>query len=96
MINITWLDGYAPVQAEGTFFGVPFYFRARGNYWAVTTAKDSESHNVFDGTMKRGGFFIEKKYSDNEFDASWMPHEDALCFITEAYKAFKAERGQHD
>ena len=29
-IDIHWLGGNCPVQAEGTFDGVAFYFRARG------------------------------------------------------------------
>lgn len=29
-VIINWLGGNCPVQAEGTFDGVPFYFRARG------------------------------------------------------------------
>jgi hypothetical protein len=33
-VRIEWLGGNCPVQAEGTFDGYPFYFRARGT--AVT------------------------------------------------------------
>jgi hypothetical protein len=29
-IAVEWLGGNCPVQAEGTFDGTPFYFRARG------------------------------------------------------------------
>lgn len=31
MLEIDWLAGNCPVQAEGTFDGEPFYFRARGS-----------------------------------------------------------------
>lgn len=34
-VVIDWLGGNCPVQAEGTFDGVPFYFRARGTQVTV-------------------------------------------------------------
>lgn len=34
-IDIEWLSGVCPVQAEGTIDGEPFYFRARGARWHI-------------------------------------------------------------
>jgi hypothetical protein len=39
-IDIEWLGGNCPVQAEGTFDGVPFYFRARGTGVTVDVGED--------------------------------------------------------
>lgn len=34
-IEIAWLGGHCPVQAEGSVDRIAFYFRARGSHWEI-------------------------------------------------------------
>lgn len=73
-IQIDSLGGNCPVQAEGTFDGVPFYFRARG--CSVTC-------DVGDDDWCWTGPEYEHPL------AGWISQETALAFIGEAYAAWK-------
>lgn len=39
-LKIEHIGGFCPVQAEGTIDGVPFYFRSRGEHWAIAVGED--------------------------------------------------------
>lgn len=75
-VVIRWLGGNCPVQAEGTFDGAPFYFRARGT--SVTCeAGDVANEWCWDGPVYEWP------------DAGWISEETALAFIATAYEEWK-------
>lgn len=82
-IHYDFLQGFAPVQGEGTFDGVPFYFRARWNHWELFVG----THD-YDETY----LFDEGDYGEGEFDASWMPAEVAQKIIESGYDKWKARQ----
>ena len=71
-LHITWIGGNCPVQGEGTVDGVPFYFRARGEYWSFTIS-----------LTKCGelGFYRRERWGDGPYDAGWMPERVAREII---------------
>lgn len=69
------LGGNCPVQAEGFFDGVPFYFRARGSHWSLTVGVAGETQLT--------EWFEE--YCDDPYGAGWMEEEEARQFIQKCY-----------
>jgi hypothetical protein len=70
--------GQAPVQAEGTFDGTPFYFRARHNRWYIEVGHTVASAWVYGDTYKLG----------EAYAASYMEEKEAEKFIKQAYEAY--------
>lgn len=84
-VTIDSMGGNCPVQIEGGFDDVAFYFRARGDHW--------EFH-VFDGAP--GSYVYSKAdiWSHDESygewpDAGWMPLGEALRFTIKAISMFR-------
>lgn len=75
-IEIDWLGGNCPVQAEGRIDGEPFYFRARGSRWSLSVGGPD--------TITEPDWFYAENYGDGPFDAGWMPDEEAAAFIARA------------
>lgn len=77
--------GQAPVQAEGTVRGHPFYFRARHDGWSFDIGPDPiGGTNVI--------FSRESDYGEPRgFEASWMEHDEALGFLLRCVDEFLAE-----
>lgn len=74
-VMIDHIGGNCPVQAEGAFDGVPFYFRARGTQVTCDVGADG----------------MEWTWHGPEYewpDAGWISEDTALAFIGEAYKAW--------
>ncbi|MGO4353798.1 hypothetical protein AB4Z25_17950 [Rhizobium sp. RAF36] len=77
------LAGYCPVQAEGEFDKVHFYFRARGCYWRFE-AGGNES-----GT-KGARWWVEEYWpGDTGFEAGYMNDEDAITCILKAVEIYR-------
>lgn len=68
-----WLGGHAPVQAEGTIRGVPFYFRARWSHWTFDVGDDPVGEESV-------LFHREATYGEDA-DASWMSHDVARAIV---------------
>lgn len=77
-IKIETLGGNCPVQADGTIDGKPFYFRARGDHWSIGIGNDPISDPEW---------HYEEEYGQWP-DAGWMPHYEALAFISKAVKLY--------
>lgn len=103
-VEFKYLGGVAPVQAEGTVAGHPFYFRARHQRWSFAVSENSEISPVSIRTEKEGqqhGYFRESLLNGEPFAASWMPEEEARRIIHECANQYlerkyfeeRAERG---
>lgn len=93
-IHLDWLGGNCPVQAEGMFDGLFFYFRARGEQWQFHVGRSQ------DLVMVAPVFRVNKPYvrSDGappEWGAAgWMPEDEALDFIIAEVAAFRERRAK--
>lgn len=82
-IDIEWLGGNCPVQAEGTVDGKEFYFRARGQRWSMSIGGED--------VVGAPDWYLEAEYPGGPFAAGWMSEEEALALIHKAIDAWIAE-----
>lgn len=82
-IEIDWLGGNCPVQAEGTVDGEPFYFRARGEHWSMGIGGEPVGYPAWK---------IKENYPGDQFAAGWMAEDEARTFIEKAAAAWAAQR----
>ncbi|HZT61078.1 MAG TPA: hypothetical protein VFA21_20905 [Pyrinomonadaceae bacterium] len=89
----------APVEAEGTIGGHPFYFRARHERWTFSVSEDADVDPVDIDSPEEGaahGFFAAEKYGRSKSSAaSYMPLDEAERIIercAESYLHAKSER----
>ena len=78
------LGGECPVQGEGTYRGKDFYFRARHESWSLRIDLCPEYYPL------RAAFETWGDYGEEEFDASFMPIEDAVAFIRQGCLEYDA------
>jgi hypothetical protein len=89
LLDITWLSGQAPVQAEGAVAGLPFYFRARWDYWTFSVAQTTSGDPVQVLLGAEEGYNLQGAYgAKGECEASWMPHGDAWRIIGECVQEY--------
>ena len=91
-----YLGGQAPVQAEGTVGGRPFYFRSRYEHWTFSISERDEVSPVEIDSAASGaehGFFREGRYGTGPFEASYMPEEEARRIIRACAAEYLRERG---
>lgn len=81
-LEIDTIGGYCPVQAEGTVFGKPFYFRARGQTWSFAWGDDP-----LDDAPQ---YYVVRRYSSEPFAAGWMEEDEARGFIDSAVEHLAA------
>lgn len=72
----------APVQADGTVAGKPFYFRSRHDEWTFAIALDGGDPVVIEAGNP--GFFRGEPYED----ASWMPVDEAKAILRRCAREF--------
>jgi hypothetical protein len=72
-VDIEWMGGLCPVQAEGTFDGVEFYFRARGTSVTVDVGENWTWYGP------------EYEWPD----AGWISEETARSYVNEAYACWR-------
>lgn len=90
-IQIEWLGGNCPVQAEGAINGLPFYFRARGCRWTMEIAASAQTplQYLYDGDGEN--WFHEEKWGEGPYDAGWMPEDTAREMIVKAAALWAAK-----
>lgn len=78
---IDWIGGNCPVQAEGKIDGKLFYFRARGDSWALEIGGSGSDivaewrHEEHYGTWPEAG---------------WMTEDEARAFINKAVDLYRS------
>jgi hypothetical protein len=75
----------APVQFEGELDGLHLYFRARGEHWDCAIAPTLDEAISEENLV----YYKESDYGQHEFDASWMPHKEALELILSCIQEYK-------
>lgn len=73
---IDWIGGNCPVQAEGKVDGEEFYFRARGNRWAMSIGGPQ--------VVSAPAWRYEEPYGEEPFVAGWMSEKEARAFLEKA------------
>ncbi len=87
--------GHAPVQAEGTIEGREFYFRARGDEWTFAVAEVDEADPA-DICCSDQGFFRQGIYGKaKDYDASYMPYDEAERLIRICAQEFLSFLNSH-
>jgi len=86
------INGFGPVQGEGTINNHPFYFRARHNEWSFAISEHQEMDPVdiqFIETGKKYGFYKEMKYCDKRQElASYISLVEAEKIIIDCCKEY--------
>lgn len=72
MVEVDWIGGNCPVQAEGLVLGKPFYFRARGDSWSMGIGGDDPCVNPEWFRQEIWGVWP---------DAGWMLEDEARRLI---------------
>jgi hypothetical protein len=86
-VQIEFIGGNCPVQAECTICGKPFYFRARGSRWTMGIGDDPVSipHRVEIGSDGKPVHVYDEWFVDCTWgkwpDAGWMPEDEAKRLI---------------
>jgi hypothetical protein len=75
----------APVQFEGELDGLHLYFRARGNHWDCAIAPTLDDAVAEENLV----YYKESDYGQDDFEASWMPHEEALAFVLSCIREYR-------
>lgn len=95
-VNIEWLGGNCPVQAEGTVDGRRFYFRARYESWSM------EIHPTATGRYLNWPDDVtswehEEHWGEGAYEAGWMPEYVATEMIHKAANMWSAgtAHGEH-
>lgn len=87
-LSIGDIGGMCPVQAEGTINEKPFYFRARGEDWALSIGGDD--------VIAKPEWYRRRRYGDFP-SAGYITHAEAVNFIRDAGAAYvRGEPGDGD
>lgn len=94
------ISGYCPVQAEGTINGLPFYFRSRGEHWALYVAlkPNGDPLERCDATWSHRELYPGSRNEDPvmiygrpcKFSAGSATREECKAFIEQAAELFAA------
>ena len=85
----------APVQAEGTVAGHPYYFRARGEEWSFTIAERLDGDPVLLGpkdAVSGIAWYRSGTVPGGRFAASYLPLDEARSLIRDCAHAYLNER----
>jgi len=81
-LQIDWLGGNCPVQAEGTIDGVPFYFRSRGDRWSFGVGPEPVGDPEWEHIEPYGEWP----------EAGWITTEQAEAFINKAVAIYRERK----
>ena len=81
-----------PVQAHGTVDGVPFYFRARYQWWTMEIGPGNTHRRVDKEAADDDPYWeYEERWSDEEFAAGYMSLDEADGCMAKAAALWRAE-----
>src|SRR5688572_3651548 len=83
-IEIDYLGGNCPVQAEGRIDGKPFYFRARGMSWSLEIGAEP---------VRNPEWGYREDWGDTMFAAGWMDESEAMRLIEKGAELFRRDPG---
>lgn len=83
-VVLDFIGGNCPVQAEGSIYRTPFYFRARGEEWQLDVGPQDTWHG-------HGCWSYEEEYDGGEFAAGWVTQGEAMNFIAKAAEIYIAD-----
>lgn len=86
-VNVDWLGGNCPVQAEGTIEGKRFYFRARGEHWSMAVHPTADG-DYLSWPNDDAEWVYEEEWDVGPFDAGWMPEDVARGMIAKAAEQY--------
>lgn len=87
-IHFDFIGGNCPVQAEGSFDGLRFYFRARGQHWQFHVAL--HDYDIMENDLVRVVRpYVPTDGGSPQFAAGWMPVAEAVAFIIAEVAAFR-------
>jgi hypothetical protein len=96
MLDYRFTCDAAPVQAEGTLDGHPFYFRARGDRWTFSVAEepgvDPVQIDSVESAVGRGYFLAAPYGAPGSFAAGYMALAEARDLIEECIRRYRADR----
>ena len=85
-IDIEWLGGNCPVQAEGTIDGRRFYFRARHEHWSIEIAATATTEYV-KWPEDETTFEYEEEWDGP--NAGWMSEDTAREMIAKGAALYR-------
>jgi len=95
MLDYRFTCDAAPVQAEGTLDGHPFYFRARGDHWTFSLAEEPGLDPVYidsaESAVGRGYFLAAQYGAPGSFAAGYMAPAEARDLIGECVRRYRAD-----
>lgn len=78
--TVTQIGGYCPCQADGVFYGFPFYFRARHGDWTLDVALPGNDPVCASAPVYHA--------EGNDPKNGWMEPEEALVILAEHWVNF--------
>lgn len=90
-LEFDFISSMAPVQAEGTVAGCPFYFRARTRKWEFTLAQNPSDDPVELGPedVSRGAaWYRTGEVAGGPFAASYLPLDEAASIIRDCAREY--------
>lgn len=88
------IGGWCPVQGEGKVDGHVWYFRARGQHWALHIAAVGIDDAVGAGEDSPG-WCIWEQWGDREYDAGYMPEDVVWSMIAKAVDLWRSGKAEY-
>lgn len=84
------IGGNCPVQGYGVVDGHAWYFRARGEHWALHIAAKGHVEDAVGAGVGVPGWCVWEPWGEEEFGAGYMPDDDAWQMIEKAIGMWRA------
>ncbi len=90
-VDIEYLGGNCPVQAEGTIEGRRFYFRSRGSMWSLEIAPSGVVGDYLSWPADENCWEHFEEWGDTQYAAGWMPDDVAREMIEKGASIWRAK-----
>ena len=89
------IGGSCPVQGYGTVDGHAWYFRARGEHWALHIAAIGHDDDVCGAGEDAPGWCVWAKWCDDTYGAGYMPEAEAWQLIEGAISTWRGGNAEY-